>query len=50
MTTQTTSVVEKIALAKKALETGELAAYALANPPSGIQTKVPTSWGPAMRR
>lgn len=47
MTVQTDSILDKIARAKAALESGLLANYAPAKP---ADKKMPTSWGPAMRK
>jgi hypothetical protein len=50
MKVQKASVVSKIARAEAALKSGQLANYAPAKPLKTRDTKIPMSWGPAMRR
>ena len=49
MTVQTNSTLDKIARAEAALKSGLLTNYASAKPSNPADTKVTTSWGPAMR-
>jgi hypothetical protein len=50
MAAQTQSTLDKIARVEAASKTGLLANYAPAKPSIEPQPKMPTSWGPAMRK
>jgi hypothetical protein len=51
MTTQVKTTLEKFELAEAALKSGLLIDYAPAQPLlNEPESKVPTSWGPAMRK
>jgi hypothetical protein len=50
MTAQTDSTLDKIARAEAASKSGLLANYAPAKPSNPADTKMPSSWGPAMRK
>jgi hypothetical protein len=50
MTTQNKSISNKIARAEFALNSGNLANYSPVKSSNSADTKVPKSWGSAMRR
>jgi hypothetical protein len=49
MTAQTNSTLDKVALVQAASESGRLADYVPAKSWNSAGTKMPMSWGPAMR-
>ena len=50
MAAQTQPTLDKIARAEAASKSGLLVGYAWAKPSNDPQPKLPTSWGPAMRK